>query len=91
MKRYGEKEATFKNGDAMVGMKFQVADVKKPLLAVRRLVERGNVVCFGTGPGENYIRHVEAGRTIPMEKQGGSFVIKARFVKEMAAGRTSAT
>jgi len=85
MKHYGEKEVTFKNGETKVGMKFQVTDVKKPLLAVRRLVERGNVVCFGSEPGESYIKHKETGQKIPMEKQGGSFVIKAHFVKEVMA------
>ena len=49
MGHYGEKDVTFvdkPNGD-VVGLKFQVTDVRKPLLAVRRLVERGNVVQFG--------------------------------------------
>jgi len=43
MGHYGEKDVTFKDtadGD-IVGLKFQVTDVRKPLLAVRRLVERG--------------------------------------------------
>ena len=48
MTHYGEKHITFRyrggeNKDP-VGLKFQVTDVKKPLLAVRRLVENGNVV-----------------------------------------------
>ena len=81
MQHYGEKEITFMNDDQVVGMKFQVTDVKKPLLAVRRLVEKGNVVSFGPRAGDNYIKNVETGRVIPMEKKGGSFVIKAHFVK----------
>ena len=46
MGHYGEKEITFRSGEEeeVIGLKFQVTDVKKPLLAVRRLVERGNVV-----------------------------------------------
>ena len=31
----------------MIGLKFQVTDVRKPLLAVRRLVEKGNKVVVG--------------------------------------------
>ncbi len=49
MGHYGEKAATFwdrTNGD-IIGLKFQVTDVRKPLLAVRRFAEKGNVVQFG--------------------------------------------
>ena len=35
-------------------LKFQVADVHKPLIAVRRLVEKGNRVVFGPDMAENY-------------------------------------
>ena len=46
MEHYGEKEVIFKYGGGddkdPVGLKFQVTDVRKPLLAVRRLVEKGN-------------------------------------------------
>ena len=66
------------------GLKFQVTDVKKPLLAVRRQVEQGNVASFGPGPGHNYIKNLETGKKIPMERRGGSFVIKTHFVTEAA-------
>ncbi len=42
MGHYGEKEVTLRdktNGD-IVGLKFQSTDVRRPLLAVRGLVER---------------------------------------------------
>jgi hypothetical protein len=43
MGNYGEKDVTFKDRveGNIVGLKFQVTDVRKPLRAVRRLVERG--------------------------------------------------
>ena len=85
MGHYGEKEITFQSesdGD-LVGLKFQVTDVKKPLLAVRRLVEKGNVVNFGPEDDQNFIYNPMTGRRIPMEKKGGSFVIKAHFMKEV--------
>ncbi len=69
----GEKDVTFKdkvNGDFM-GLQVQVTDVRKLLLAVRRLVERGNVVQFGPEPEQKYIMHAESGRKIVMEKNGG--------------------
>ena len=85
MGHYGEKDVTFKSGDGgdIVGLKFQVTDVKKPLLAVRRLVEKGNVVSFGPEPDQNYIHNIATGRKIEMEKKGGAFVIEAHFMKEI--------
>jgi hypothetical protein len=85
MKHYGEKHVTFKykGGEANdpVGLKFQVTDVKKPLLAVRRLVEKGNVVVLSSVEGESYIYNKEANMKIPIVKKGGSFVIEADFVQ----------
>ena len=91
MGHYGEKEVTFRTGTDVdvVGLKFQVTDVKKPLLAVRRLVEKGNVVMFGPEPDQNFIQHVQTGKKIPMEKRGGAFVIKAHFVKKLKLMRVS--
>ncbi len=90
---YGEKDVTSTdqlNGD-IVGLKFQETDVRKPLLVVRRLVERGHVVQFGPEPDQTCILHVETGRKIMMDCKGGSFVIKANFgqrVETAAAGFT---
>ena len=86
MIHYGEKEITFKykggeNKEA-VGIKFQVTDVKKPLLAVRRLVEKGCTVTMANGEGESFIMNNESKVKIPIVKKGGSFVIEARFVKK---------
>ncbi len=37
--------------------RVKVADVKKPLLSVKRIVEKGNKVSFGPGIEDNYIVH----------------------------------
>jgi hypothetical protein len=89
MNHYGEKEVMFKykggeNKEA-VGIKFQVTDVKKPLLAVRRLVEKGCTVTLANGEGESFIMNKETRVRIPVVKKGGSFVIEARFVKKVVA------
>ena len=86
MKHHGEKDVTFRTGpdDDIIGLKFQVTDVRKPLLAVRRLVEKGNVVSFGPRPEQNYIYNPETGKKIEMERRGGSFIIKANFMKEVS-------
>jgi len=84
MEHYGEKEIIFKyeGGERKdpVGLKFQVTDVRKPLLAVRRLVEKGNKVVLAGGEGESYIKNEATGVKIPIKKKGGSFVIEAHFV-----------
>ena len=89
MIHYGEKEITFKykggeNKEA-VGIKFQVTDVKKPLLAVRRLVEKGCTVTMANGEGESFIMNKETRVKIPVVKKGGIVVIEARFVKKAMA------
>ena len=84
MEHYGEKEIFMKydGGEERdpVGLRFQVTDVRKPLLAVRRLVERGNKVVLAGGEEESYIMNVATGVKIPIKKKGGSFVIEAHFV-----------
>jgi len=42
-------------GGAAMGLNFQVTDVRKPLLAVKRITEKGNVVQFGPAESDNYI------------------------------------
>ena len=91
MEHYGEKEVIFKyEGGEMadpVGLRFQVTDVRKPLLAVRRLVEKGNKVVLAGGDGESYIMNQVTGVKIPIKKKGGSFVIEAHFVLRGFAGQ----
>jgi hypothetical protein len=86
MKHYGEKHIAFKYAGAkgQVGQKFQVTGVKKPLLAVRRLVEKGNAVMLSNVEGESYVYNKESKLKIPIVKQGGSFVIEAEFVQAFA-------
>ena len=49
IEHFGEKVVSFKTGDQddAKGMRFQVCDVQRPLAAVWRIVEQGNVVQFG--------------------------------------------
>ena len=51
MGHYGEKTATFRagRGEAVMSLGFQVSDVQKPLAAVWRIAEKGNLVQFGPG------------------------------------------
>ena len=55
-------------------------------MAVWRLVEHGNVVCFGPEAHDNYIMNVLTKQKIPLYKRGGSYVMRVEFVKWIADG-----
>ena len=64
-------------GSVELKMKFQVAEVKKPLLAVCRMAEKGNKVMFGPEEGDNFIFNIKSGRKIPLKCNGrGSYLLE---------------
>ena len=89
MNHYGERRTTFRTegSDTVMGMTFQASDVQKPLAAVWRIAEKGNIVRFGPREEDNFIENVATGKKIQMIKKGGSYVIKADFVKDEVFGR----
>ena len=78
MQHYGEKQVTFKydGGESKdpIGLMFQVTDVRKPLLAVRMLVEKGNKVVLAGDDEESFIMNKGTKVKIPVKKKGGAFV-----------------
>lgn len=87
MRHYGEKRVLFRcggpGGGEPLALTFQVTDVRKPLLAVRRLTEKGNKVVLSGDGEESYVYNAENNLKIPIVKKGGSFVIEARFTKKL--------
>ena len=81
MRHYVEKTATFPAGgsQAVMSLGFQVSDVQKPLAAVWRIVEKGNVVQFGPDDKDNFVR-IETGKKIHVVRKEGSYVIEADYV-----------
>ena len=72
----GEAEGTMGN----LKLEFQVAEVKKPLIAVKRISEKGNNVSFGPGKDDNFIENKRTGCRIPMRENGrGSYMIDVVF------------
>ena len=68
---------------------FQVADVKKPLISVRRIVERGSYVSFGPKDGDNFIINRETGDRMMLKPNGkGSYMMEVSFV---GGGKTEIT
>jgi hypothetical protein len=87
MGHYGERSARFKvegqgSSEAVMSLTFQVSDVQKPLAAVRRIVEKGNIVQFGPRDEDNYIKSNASGLKIFMVKKGGSYVVPAELLLE---------
>ena len=84
MAHYGEKRVDFVTGnrDEVMRMHFQVSDVQRPLAAVCRIAERGNIIQFGPKPEDNFIRHIDTGRKISIRRKGRSYVMDVEAVKK---------
>ena len=63
------------DGGKTLEMGFQVTDVRKPLLAVSRLCEKGYNVHFGPEPHHNYIMNVATSHRLMLRRRGNSWVL----------------
>ena len=67
--------------DKQICLGFQVADVKKPLISVRRIVEKGNHVSFGPKAEDKFIVNKNTGDKLMIKPNGkGSYLMQVRFV-----------
>ena len=63
-----------------ITLNFQVGDVRKPLLAVCRVVEKGNEVKFGPVEEGTYIKNPKTGDKCVLRPNGkGSYLMGAKF------------
>ena len=88
MKHYGEKDVKFRATEgcsALSAMKFQVSDVTKPLAAVVKIAEKGNVVQFGPREEHCFIKNLGTGKSIPITKEGNAYVLNVEFLSEVEA------
>ena len=85
---WGSRKVTMHNEETgrALEMGFQVTDVKKPLLAVSRLCERGNVVQFGPEPHHNFVMNVATGERISMRRRGNSWVLPGELYAQSRFG-----
>ena len=59
---------------------FQVAEVKKPLMSVRRICENGNRVCFGPSTDDNYVVNAKTNKKVQLRPNGkGSYLLDAKL------------
>ena len=67
-------------GGIKMKLNFQVTDVKKPLLAVRRVVEQGNTVGFGPGGKDNFIKNNKTKDIVLLKPNGrGSYILRVKL------------
>ena len=57
-------------------MNFHATSVKNPLGAVCRIAERGNIVCFGPEPKDNFIKNISANEKIFIKRERGTYVLE---------------
>ena len=86
MNHYGEKGVKFRGTQGnhhLSQMKFQISDVTKPLAAVTRIVEKGNIVQFGPEKEQCFIQNINTGRKILIEKEANAYVMNVEFLAEV--------
>ena len=79
---YGSRKVAFQPdaaGGRLLGVGFEVTDVKKPLMAVSRICEKGNVVQFGPKPQNNFIQNIVSGEKLFMKRRGNSYVLQGEL------------
>ena len=81
IKHYGEKKVAFLNptDGRLTGMPFQACDVKRPLAAIKKICEKGNLVQFGPWDCDNYmyIKNVASGEKIWLKQERGQYILEA--------------
>jgi len=76
MKNHGAIQVKFENEGKPMSMNFHATSVKKPLGAVCRIAERGNIVCFGPTAKDNFIKNLETNEKIFMKRERGTYVLE---------------
>ena len=64
------KHVRFADGGKKMCLSFQVADVQKPLVSVKRIVEKGNLVSFGPKDEDNYVLSKSTGDKLMLRPNG---------------------
>ena len=86
IQHFGEKRvaliASSVGGDKVMGIPFQACSVMKPLAAVRRIVEKGNIVQFGPNAADNFIMNVSTKDKVMLKQERGQYVMEATLAPQ---------
>ncbi len=61
-------------------MTFHVTDAKRFLASVDKITQAGNKVHFGSEPHENKVYNIASGRTIPLIKRNGVYIMEVYII-----------
>ena len=84
MENFGKTKIEFGNEGKARSMGFHVTEVKKPLAAVSRIIDKGNKVQFGPKDEDNFIENIRTGERIQMRRENGTFAIEVDFAEGFA-------
>jgi len=84
---YGERKVALQTEDEfgwekVIGLPFQVCDVKRPLAAVSQIVKKGNIVQFGEKEEDCFIMNVSTQERIWLSLENGQYVMEACLASE---------
>ena len=81
MEHYGEKKIRcgLDGLTTPINMTFHVSDCRNPLASVARIVEKGNIVQFGSKAADNFIFNPGSGERVMLRKKGRKFILDAKF------------
>ena len=68
--------------DRLIGLPFQVCDVKKPLVSVKRICERGNIIQFGPKEEDNFIKNIKTGEKIWLIEDNGQYMMEVKVATD---------
>ena len=68
--------------EKLSGSTFQAGGVKKPLAAVHRICEKGNIVQFGPKEADNFIFNVASKQKTWLKKEYGQYVLEATLATD---------
>ncbi len=76
----GERKVALRTGEIrLIGLPFQVCDVKKPLVSVKRICEKGNITQFGPKKEDNFIMNVKTEEKIWLIEENGQYMMEANL------------
>jgi hypothetical protein len=80
---HGKRTVALKTaGNRLIGLPFTVCDVKKPLVSVKKICEKGNIIQFGPSSKESFIMNVKSKEKIYLIEENGQYMMEATVETE---------
>ena len=80
---HGKRTVALKTaGNRLIGLTFTVCDVKKPLVSVKKICEKGNIIQFGPNSKDSFIMNVKSKEKIYLIEENGQYMMEATVETE---------